>query len=178
MLNGLSTHQVAHLVTGGQPIHAQNLSQVFRYIIGAAKARYFRIVSPPHVTKADQKIPQRLLALRWALLAGLRLPGVQRTHRQNAIGLLADAHCRQRPAGTHVINEMAPRPSDVVVGQGTFACYTDTEHLQQEVAPGRLPQSRVHVPRVQLLFCRSIGKIGENLTGVRQSKRGCQYIGV
>src|SRR5262249_50050001 len=127
MLNGLSTHQVTHLVTGRQPVHAENLSQVFRYIIGAAKARHFRIVSPPHVTKADQKIPQRRLALRWALLAGLRLPGVQRTHRQNAIGLLANAHCRQRSASTYVINEMAPRPCDVVVGQGAVAGYTDTE---------------------------------------------------
>src|SRR5262249_60662328 len=104
--------------------------QILVDVIAPAEARYILIAAPPNIAQPELKISQRNVARVLALLAGRRLPGVERSHGKNAIGLFPGAHGRQRSARWHVRDEMAARPGDSVVAQRAFPRSAHAEQLQ------------------------------------------------
>ena len=103
----------AGAVAAGERIHAHDVGEIGigRGRRSAAHAeRVADARTPDVVAQLEQKIAQPGVGRESLLLAGRRLPRIERGHRQHAVGLAAAAQERIGPAAAHVSDEMIARP--------------------------------------------------------------------
>ena len=150
MLKEMTADHAARVIGARErvgPHHVGEIGVRIDRVLPAADAgNRWRSLAPHAVTQRQQHRLEPCV-LRRHRFAGARLPQIERSDRQDAVGLRAAAHRRKRSEAAHVIEEVASRPVDVRRFETGFGA----DHVAEEVAPADLPERRVHAAHVAIV---------------------------